>query len=503
MTDARRPAPAPLLGALALLVALLLAYHGALRWIQRGWFENPYYSHGPLVPLITLYLLWRAREQLLTLEWRTCWPGLLVLIPALGLAAAGYALDINVAVAFSLLLVIHAIVLTTAGPRVYRAALFPLLFLTFAVPIPQLVIYDFSFPLQLSSARLAPLLMRLLTGADAFAKGEVMWLDRQEYIVGVQCSGFKALIGLLLVGLLVAYLTDTDRWRKLAIALSAAPLAVVANVIRLFLILCVGRLWGRDFAVGRFHDFSGYLMLFIAIGLLLGAARLVVGPAADLAGQPPPEGDGQRRLAVAWQPLAVLAVLLAVGGVLAGSRAPRASTAPEVDLASIPREIAGRTGEDLPDDPRVQAELGDVALLNRRYSAPGEEALQLIVICGRGRRSLHTPQACYRGAGNEILGKTDLGLGIDGDTLNCRQLTVGDGGRPIVLALYTFTDGQTTTPEWRRQQRESFRDNDVVWTQLHLAAPWQGSTAATRELLDPFLSAAWPSIKKAIPYSAP
>lgn len=488
------------LAAGAALSAVGWTYRGALAWIVEGWRENPYYTHGPLVPLIVAGLLWRSRALLRTTPWVVWWPGLAVVALAAVMFVAGYALDVNVAVALSLWVLLHGAVLTCAGRRLHRAALFPLVFLIFAVPIPQLLIYDVSFPLQLVSANLAPLLIRLLTGARASATGEVMWLDGQEYVVGVQCSGFKALVGLVMLGLLVAHLTDTDRWRKVVIALLTPVLAVAANVVRLFLILGVGRMWGHDFAVGTFHDISGGIMVLVAIGLLLGAARLVVGPGADLAGAPAPAARDEAPATPDWPPLVATAALVALTGLAGTLLAPPTPPAPSVDLAAIPRTLGPWVGSDFPPDPRVQAELGNVALVHRAYVRPGADAsVQMIVICGRGRRSLHTPQACYRGAGNEILGKDDITLEVAGDRLNLRRLVVGKDGRPVLLAIYTFSDGKSTTPEWRRQQRESFRHSEVVWTQIHFAASWEGTVSATQEVLDPFMALAWPAIRKAIP----
>ncbi|MBI2297594.1 MAG: exosortase [Armatimonadetes bacterium] len=488
--------------AATLALAALFAYHASLGWIVAGWRQNPYYSHGPLVPLLAAWLLWRSRGAIRAAERRTWWPGLAVAAVAALCYAVGHLRDINVAVAASLYLMLHAAVLTIAGPRVYRAAWFPLAFLAFAVPVPQLLIYDYSFPLQLVSARLAPLLPSLPTGASAFATGERMWLDGQEYVVGVQCSGFKAVLGLVMVGLLVAWLTDTDRRRKVVIALLAAPLAVLANVVRLFLILVVGRLWGHDFAVGRFHDVSGFLMLFVAVGLLLGAARLVVGREADLAGAPAPAGEPARG-GLAWQPVAALAGLLVALGVVGLATAPPELAVPEVSFAGVPLKLGAWRGEDVPADPRVKAELGDVALLQRVYQQPGQPDMQVIVICGRGRRSLHTPQACYRGAGSEILGKDDVTLELSGRALPFRELVVGRHGRPELLAVYTFTNGERTTPEFGEQQRESLRNTTTIWTQIHFAVPWCGTSQASLEALKPFARELWPEVERALPYNAP
>lgn len=483
----------------ALLAAVGWAYHDTLAWILEGWRENPYYSHGPLVPVITAGLLWRARGAIAGAEWRHDRLGLVVVAGALGLFVLGRVMDVNAAVGLSLVVLIHGVALALAGPAAYRPAALPLAFLVFAVPLSQLVVHHYSFPLQLVSARLASALMALLTGADAHAAGTIMRMDRQDYVVAAECSGFKALLGLTMVGVLIAYLTDTTPRRRVLIAVLAAPIAVASNIVRLFGILVAGRVIGHQFAVTTFHDLSGLLMLVVAIAILLGAARLVVGPEADVAGAPPPSGTGGP-VRVAWQPLASAAVIVLLGGALGLALVPPPPPPPEVDLTAVPLTIGAWQGVELPIDPRVSEELGDVAIIQRAYRREANRPpLQIIVICGRGRRSLHPPGACYVGAGQDLLEESQRTIDTVTGRLRFERLVVGTSGTPHLVALYTFTDGTTTTPDYAEHQREALTHGRVIWTQLHFAAPWQGSVEATEQMLVPFIVDAWPEIRKTLP----
>ncbi|MCC7491786.1 MAG: exosortase/archaeosortase family protein [Fimbriimonadaceae bacterium] len=485
---------------LALGLAVGLAYRDTLGWIWEGWRENPYFSHGPLVPLLVGYVVWRLRPALAAAAWRTWWPGLGVVVAAGVATVVGRILDINLGLALGLWLLLHGVVLTAGGPVVYRLLLFPLCFLIFALPVSQLVIHHYSFPLQLVSARGAALLMSLLTGAAATARGTLMQMDGQDYLVAAECSGFKALLGLTMVGVLVAWLTATSPGRKAAIAALAAPIAVAANIVRLLAILVVGRLWGHDFAVTTFHDASGLVMLLAALGILMAAARLIVGPGAELAAAPLPAGDGNVRWQLAWPPLAVSALLVLLAGGLGRALVPPPPPAPRVDLASIPLRLGAYRGSDLPIDERVRRELGEVAIIQRAYTAPdGGMPHQLIVICGSGRRSLHPPAACYVGAGYQVMEEHERLLRSGSDELHFQRLIVGEGGRAGLIALYTFSDGRTTTPDYARHQRESLARGQVIWTQVHFAAAWRGSVEKTEAQLLPFVATAWPRIRGALP----
>lgn len=470
------------------------------RWIAQGWAENPYYSHGPLVPVLTLGLLWRLRQALATAPWRTYAPGYGLVAAAAVLHLLGRLVDINYLVGCALPLALLGVVLAAGGPQVGRLTFFPLAFLFFAVPLSQLLIHHFGFPLQLASARLAAAMMAVATGARATADGAVMWMDGERYLVAAECSGFKALLGLSMVGVLVAYLTDTTLGRKLLIALAAVPLAVCANIVRLFLILVAGRLVSHDFAVSVFHDWSGLVMLGIEIALLLAVGRLIVGPGAEVAAAPPPAGSGERRISVVATPLLISAAILAVGGGLGRRLAPPPPPAPQVDLARVPLRIGEWHGADLPIDPRVHEELGDVAIIQREYRLDDTRpAVQMIVICGRGRRSLHPPAACYVGAGHEVLSEEERLIATGSESLHFERLLVGEGTQPRLAAFYTFTDGRTTTPDYAQHQRDALASSHAIWTQLHFGTAWQGSPEATDRWLLEFIAEAWPAIRDELP----
>ncbi len=486
--------------AIVLLGAVAWAYQDTARWILDGWRQNPYYSHGPLVPVLSGWLLWRYRLAIVGVPWRAWWPGLAVVAVAAAAYLAGRLLDINLLLGLSLLLLIHGLVLAAAGPAVYRRTWFALAFLVFAVPVSQLVIHHYGFPLQLASARLATGLMSLLTGADARAVGTLMRLDGQDYLVAAECSGFKALLGLTMVGVLAAYLTDTTARRKAVIALLAPPIAVVANVVRLLAILVIGRLVGHDFAVTTFHDLSGLVMLAVAVAALLGVARLVVGPEADLSTPAPVDSPRLPHWPALSAPLALAAVLVLLAGGVGRALVPPPPPRPNVDLAQVPLTLGRWQGTELPISPRVRQELGDVAIIQREYRRTRDELpLQVIVICGRGRRSLHPPAACYVGAGHELMEERETLLHHAGEDLHFERLIVGRRSRPALIALYTFTDGITTTPDYARHQSSSFARGQVIWTQLHFAAPWRGSVEATEKDLLPFVQEAWPAIRQALP----
>lgn len=490
----------PWLAGAALLAVAGWIWSDTAGWIAQGWAENPYYSHGPLVPLLTIALLYRLRHALATAPWRTYAPGYGLVVAAALLNLSGRLVDINFLVATSIPLTILGVVLAAGGPEVSRLTFLPLAFLFFAVPLSQLLIHHFGFPLQLASAKLAALMMSLTTGAQSSSDGAVMWMDGERYLVAAECSGFKALLGLSMVGVLMAYLTDTSLSRRLLIALAAVPLAVCANIFRLYLILVAGRLISHDFAVTVFHDWSGLVMLGIEIALLLAVARAIVGPGAEVAAAPAPAGSGERRFRVEAAPLLVAAVLLAVCGGLGRRLAPPPPPAPEVDLARVPKDIGPWQGEDLPIDPRVHEELGDVAIIQREYRhADGLPPVQMLVICGRGRRSLHPPAACYIGSGREVLGEEQCAVSIGREELRFERLTIGDDGRARLMALYTFTDGQTTTPDYALHQRQALSSGRTIWTQLHVGTAWQGSAEETERLLVEFIADAWPAVRDELP----
>lgn len=255
--------------AAALLGSLLIAlFSSALRWLISEWLGNDYYSHGPLVPVISGLLVWRLWVNWPT-ESRRVQGDARGLIPAmLGLGLYLYALLERAYFVGSLTIipVIAGLVWFLFGAAALRRLWFPIVFLVFMVPLP--FVEPLSVPMAQFTGGIAAGVVKLL-GVPITVNGAQVTLPNASLVVGAQCSGLRSIVTLLTLVTLVVFVVDGAPWAKTLLALSSIPIAVLGNVLRVASLLLVANIWGADAGFKYYHDYSGIVFFASALGLLL------------------------------------------------------------------------------------------------------------------------------------------------------------------------------------------------------------------------------------------
>ena len=264
MGNVRYRTPAILVATIGLMIVI---YSNTLIWLFTAWWSDPYYSHGVLVPLISGYLIWSKRALLSELPKEPSGLGIPVIVAGLLIHGVGLFRTIRFASAISIVIVLAGIILFIYGTEVMKSLLFPVSFLIFMAPIPFTPVIGAA--LQAPSAGLAATLVSTL-GIPATVTGAEIHLTECAFDVGAPCSGLRSIISLLTLAALYAYLLEGSIFMKAAVFLSALPIAVAANVLRITTILLVANAYGSDVAMRFFHDFSSLLLFSISlIGLLI------------------------------------------------------------------------------------------------------------------------------------------------------------------------------------------------------------------------------------------
>ena len=265
------PAPGPAamrvwqLSLISGLVAVL--YTGILVRMAGQWWADPNFSHGIVVPLFSGYLVWLRRKQLASLPLQPVWGGILLLAFALGFLVAGILGAELFLSRVSLLLVMAGLVLLFLGWNHLRAILFPLAFLLLMIPLPSLVFNQVTLPLQLLASKFATSVLQT-AGVPVLRDGNVLQLPAMSLEVAEACSGIRSLLSLITLALIYGYLMESRRWVRVALVVIAAPIAVLANALRIVGTgLCV-HYWSPDRAQGFFHTFSGWIIFLISFALL-------------------------------------------------------------------------------------------------------------------------------------------------------------------------------------------------------------------------------------------
>lgn len=253
-----------------ILAAIVVAlYWPILGGMATQWWDDPNYTHGFLVPAFSAFLIWRERARLRVVVPRGSLLGLAVLVGGIGVLFLGSIGSENFLMRTSLIVVIAGLVLFHSGARVLRIVFFPLAFLLFMVPLPGVVFYAVTFPLQRLAAEQAAWTLDLL-GVPVLLDGNVIHLSQITLGVTEACSGIRSLISLLASSVAWAYLTLPLGVIALVFVLMAVPITIFANAARVVATGLIGQWFGVEYASGFFHEFAGLAVYSLALACMAG-----------------------------------------------------------------------------------------------------------------------------------------------------------------------------------------------------------------------------------------
>ena len=251
---------------------LLLLYLSVMRGLVSDWIRMPDFSHGFLIPIVSLYFVYERRKQVSVLSPSGHWAGLPLLFFGILLYLLGNLATEFFTMRFSLLVVLGGIILFLLGKEFFKALLFPLAFLIFMIPIPSVLMDRVTFPMQLFASKVAAGSLDLI-GIPVLREGNIIQLANTSLEVAEACSGIRSLISLLALSVVFAYFSQNTTWKRVVLVLSTFPIAIVANAARVTGTGILAHHYGDKVAQGFFHGFSGWILFVVAFVclFLLGA----------------------------------------------------------------------------------------------------------------------------------------------------------------------------------------------------------------------------------------
>ena len=253
---------------------LLALYLRVIESLFAQCWRDPNFSHGFLVPFLSAWMLWNNREKFKQQSLAPNWWGWLVVSGAMGLLVVGALGAENFLSRTSLLFALAGVTIFFGGWAIFRLAFYPWLVLFLMIPLPVIIYNRITLPLQLMASRLATGLLDL-TGVPVLREGNIIHLPAISLEVAEACSGLRSLMALITIAVIYAYQFERKPWRRLVLILSAIPIAVLANGLRIMGSGLLGQYWSPDKARGFFHEFSG-LLVFCVSCLLLWMFHLVL-----------------------------------------------------------------------------------------------------------------------------------------------------------------------------------------------------------------------------------
>ncbi len=260
----------------AVLAGLVIIFLPALANLARVWEEVDYQSHGFLVPVVAGWIAWSTRGSRRLLPRSIDARGAAVLALALALYSMSLLAASPSGQGLALVMATAGVVWWRQGRRRLRAMAFPIGFLVFMVPIPADWFTPLAVRLLLMVSWAAAGVLHVL-GLEVTRQGNVLMLGGgTPLLVAEACSGLTAILTLLPIAVLVAYLSPLRSVRRAVLVASALPIAMAANLLRVVVTVLAAQVWDAVTVTSDpWHSLVGLLLYAIACVGLLAVARIL------------------------------------------------------------------------------------------------------------------------------------------------------------------------------------------------------------------------------------
>ena len=208
--------------------------------------HREYYSHIVLIPLVSLYLIYQKRKLIFSEISHSFSVGVPLLLTGFVLYLWGKSIevqsnqnDFTSIISLSSVILINGAFILSYGTQAFKAAIFPLLFLIFIIPLPTYLMDRIIHFLQVGSTECANFLF-LVTGLPFLRDGFVFHFSGQSIEVAEQCSGIRSGLALFITALLAEHLFLTTWWKKIILVICVIPIAMFKNGIRIVTLTLLG-----------------------------------------------------------------------------------------------------------------------------------------------------------------------------------------------------------------------------------------------------------------------
>lgn len=332
------------------------------------WERSETYAHGYVILPIALWLIWRDRQRLAAVETRPDPRALIAVVGLLLLWLVAWAGGVLVAEQYALVGLWIAAVWALFGPRLLKAAAFPLFYLLLMVPNGEFLmqpLMDFTADFTVAAVR--------LVGLPVYREGTFFSLPSGDWSVVETCSGIRYILASLTLGLLYAYLTYRSLWKRIAFTVASIVVPIIANGFRATMIVLIAHYSDMKLALGIDHYIYGWVWFGIVMLLMFWVGLIWREDTQAAEAQPatPPAPSSPR------PPIAMAVLLVAVTALAPLWQQWLSRPVAAVSLAA-PQPAAGWQVTDSPFNDWLPRWIGMDTELKQHY-ARGEDRVLLFV----------------------------------------------------------------------------------------------------------------------------
>jgi len=422
---------------------------------------NADFSHGFLIPILVGYMAWNEREKWFLLKNQSSVLGYGLLIMGALLVILGLWYDISVAIgqlipAFicgtGVVFCIAGFVAITKGIAGLNLFSFPILYLFFAVPIPELLANRVVIPLKMLVTKLSVIWLHIVR-IPVEQHGNVLHLSNAVLGVADACSGIRSLWVLMAMAAMLGYISKCNKLKILLLCGISVPVAILGNFIRIAGTAMLIAWINPEYAEGSVHEMVGLFAFAISMGILFLASKLAnfenfesektdkETPADKKSANNPNYNTTKPAAAVATILLLVVILLQ----IVINHYHMETATIKRIPLAKLARTISGYnliSARNISEAERVQLQPSDDRIMV--YAKDGSEAIDLSLMfwepartrmC-RGVAHPHSPDVCMPSQGWKKVEQfcEDIKVkGIDNEIVSIRFYTQGNQKRAMVF----------------------------------------------------------------------
>jgi exosortase len=248
----------------------------AMGFWTSAWNKENDFEHGWMFPPLVLGLLWWKREEFLAARSKGGMFGLLIVLAGAALYALAYrALQWRLAI-IGLPFLFTGSIWYLWGRRAALMTAFPFFLTWLAIPVAFL--QQATNGLQLIASKLAHVGSSLL-GVQTTIRGNILTMGSGAgFAVDEGCSGIRSLWALMLIAAAWTYLSRMPLWKRCLLFVSAFPIAILGNALRLVSIFVIAEYGDEHFAANAWHDWSSLVLFYpISLSLLLAVHSVLEG----------------------------------------------------------------------------------------------------------------------------------------------------------------------------------------------------------------------------------
>jgi EpsI family protein len=493
-----------------LLVLYLLFYRPALPGLVRDWYNNSTFSYGFLIPLLFAFLVWSKRPLLKTIPIRPSAWGILLLAGAVIIRLAAEGIGDAFTTRVSMLIALVALVILILGIRQFKMLRYPLAYLFLMIPWPYTFLKPITDSLRLSQAAMLALALNSV-GVHVTREAYFLYLPNIILEVADVCSGLASVFALTTVAGIHAYFLSIRPTLKLLLIVSAAPFAIIGNLVRMIVTAILAYFFGSIVFQTTLHTFGGTLTFLLGLALLIALGELLRRKAGGFERQMEAgameEVPKTRSKPISNWPMFLLAAgLLVLGSHLAAVLGRQSAVPVKGELQKLSAHLGPYVQSHSEWTSRYQDDEAETSI-SRIYE--GERTIPIELFVGYrgsqwGDHHLRSPRMYSPDDWNYVWERSSRLPGPNGATIDGKWVLIGRGSARRLIFYWYQIWGRSVSGELEYRLhliRKSLIDRRTDGAVIRIATPvsQNESIEESKERIENFALVLYPELRAILP----